>query len=414
MHDTADTLLLALDGIQNGFALGQNARVHAHEGQLTHERVGHQLEGQSRELLSIVGLAAQLLLFVIGIGTGNVRDVHRSGQIVDHGVQHALHTLVLERGTAQHGLDFHSQGTGTDTGLHFFFRQSTLFQVLVHQVFRSFGSGFHQVFAPLVGGFHQLSGDFLVFELHALGSFVPDDGLHLDQVHHALEVVFSADWDHHGHRIALQAGLDLVHNLKEVGTGTVHLVHEGQTRHLVLVSLTPHGFGLGLHAAHSAVHHASTVQHAHGTLHFNREVHVAGGVDDVETVFGVGQVHTLPEAGHSSRSNRDAALLFLLHPVGRSSTIVHFAQLVGHACVEQDTFGRGGFACVDVRRNTDITVALDGGLASHDGSLIDRMGDLLDPALCAGPAVQYGDALNRDKAAASFCVRPRSRERNSD
>src|SRR5690606_10292030 len=130
---------------------------------------------------------------------------------------------------------------------------------------------------------------------------------HLDQVHNALEGVFRADWDHHGHRVGLQAQLELVVDLEEVGAGTVHLVHEGQTRHLVLISLTPHGFRLRLHTTHGAVHHAGAVKHAHRTLDFNREVHVAGGVNDVDAVLWVGHVHALPEAGHGRRSNRDAA-----------------------------------------------------------------------------------------------------------
>ncbi|MPM33322.1 hypothetical protein SDC9_79895 [bioreactor metagenome] len=373
LHDTADTFLLALHGVEHGVALGQNARVHAHEGQLAHERVSHQLERQSRELLAVIRLARQLLFFVVGIGTGHVINVHWRRQVVDHGVQHALHTLVLERGTAQHRLDFGSDGARAQTVLDLVLGEVALFQVLVHQVFAGFSSRFHHVLAPLLGVSLQFGRDVLVFELHALGSFVPDDGLHLQQIDHALEVVFGADWNHHRNRVGLQAQAHLVVDLEEVGTGTVHLVHEGQTRHLVLVGLTPHGFGLGLHAAHSAVHHASAVQHAHGTLHFNREVHVAGGVDDVEAVLGVGQVHTLPEAGHGSGRDRDTTLLLLLHPVGGGSAVVHFAQLVGHAGVEQDTFGRRRLACVDVRRDTDIAIALDGSFASHDESLVDRL-----------------------------------------
>jgi hypothetical protein len=38
-------------------------------------------------------------------------DVHRRRQVVDHGVQHGLHALVLEGGTAQHRHDFGSDGT---------------------------------------------------------------------------------------------------------------------------------------------------------------------------------------------------------------------------------------------------------------------------------------------------------------
>ena len=41
------------------------------------------------------------------------------------------------------------------------------------------------------------------------------------------------------------------------------------------------------------------------------------------------------------------------------------AEKAGHTGVEQDTLCRGGFTCVNVRRDTDIAVALDGGLASH-------------------------------------------------
>ncbi|MNV59717.1 hypothetical protein D3C71_1521570 [compost metagenome] len=100
---------------------------------------------------------------------------------------------------------------------------------------------------------------------------------------------------------------------------------------------------------------------------------MAGGVDDVETVLGVGQVHALPEAGHRSRSDRDAALLLLLHPVHGRRAIVHFTNLVVHTGIEQDTFGGRGLASVNVGRDTDIAVALDGSLASHGGSLIDRL-----------------------------------------
>jgi hypothetical protein len=93
---------------------------------------------------------------------------------------------------------------------------------------------------------------------------------------------------------------------------------------------------------------------------------VAGGVDDVDAVFVEGQVHALPEAGGGSRGDRDAALLLLLHPVHRGGAVVHFTDLVVHTGVEQDALGRRGLAGVDVRRDADVAVALDGGLAGHD------------------------------------------------
>ena len=47
------------------------------------------------------------------------------------------------------------------------------------------------------------------------------------------------------------------------------------------------------------------------------------------------------------------------------NAIMHFTDLVIHTGVEQDALGRGGLAGVDVRADTDIAVALDGGFACH-------------------------------------------------
>ncbi len=181
----------------------------------------------------------------------------------------------------------------------------TFFQVLVHQFFGGFSSSFDHLFAPLLGRFHQSQPG-----ISSYSNFMP-----WEASSQMMAFIFSRSttpWKLSsapigitiGTGLAFRRSLHLVDNLEEVGTGTVHLVHEGQTRHLVLVGLTPHGFRLGLHATHGAVHHAGTVQHAHGTLHLNGEVHVAGGVDDVEAVLWVGHVHALPEAGHGSRGDR--------------------------------------------------------------------------------------------------------------
>ena len=125
----------------------------------------------------------------------------------------------------------------------------------------------------------------MVFELHALGFFVPNHGFHFDQVNNALEAVFSTDWDDDWNRVGFEAQTHLLNNFEEVGACAVHFVYEGQTWHFVLVSLTPNGFRLGLHATYSTVDHASAVKYAHGTLNFNGEVNVSGGVDDVDAVL---------------------------------------------------------------------------------------------------------------------------------
>jgi hypothetical protein len=42
-----------------------------------------------------------------------------------------------------------------------------------------------------------------------------------------------------------------------------------------------------------------------------------------------------------------------------------FANLMIDTCVKQDSFGRGGFPCVDMGRDTDVAVALDRSFARH-------------------------------------------------
>ena len=277
-----------------------------------------------------------------------------------------MYALVFKGGTAQHWNDFAGDGTLTQSSLDLGFRQVAFFQVLVHQFFGRFSSGLNHVFAPLGSFSRQVRRNVAVFKLHALRSVIPDNRFHLDQIDNTGKEVFSADRHLDRHWVGFQARTHLIVDLEEVGAGTVHLVHEGQTWHFVLVSLTPYRFRLWLHAADCTVNHAGAIQHAHRTFHFNGEVNVAWGVDDVDVVGWEVVCHAFPEARNSSRGNRDAALLLLCHPVGGGSAIMDFAQLVVHAGVEQNALGGGRLTCIDVSGDTDIAVALNGGLAGHN------------------------------------------------
>ena len=85
---------------------------------------------------------------------------------------------------------------------------------------------------------------------------------------------------------------------------------------------------------------------------------MTGGVDDVELV-------SLPEGGYRGGRNRNAAFLFLGHPVRRRRTVVGFAKLVVDAGVEEDTFGSSGFAGIDVCHDADVTDLLEVGKRFH-------------------------------------------------
>jgi hypothetical protein len=107
----------------------------------------------------------------------------------------------------------------------------------------------------------------------------------------------------------------------------------------------------------------------HRALDFDGEVDVARGVDDVDAVLGKIAGHALPEGGGRGRGDRDAAFLFLLHPVHRGGAVVHLADLVIDAGVEQDALGGGRFAGIDVGTDADVAVTLDRGLTAHHNLL---------------------------------------------
>ena len=108
------------------------------------------------------------------------------------------------------------------------------------------------------------------------------------------------------------------------------------------------------------------IEHAQRTLDFNREVDVSGRVDDVDAMLGEGLVHPLPETGRGRGGDGDAALLLLLHVIHHGGAVVHLADLVRYARVEKDALGRSRLPGVDVRRDADVPITLDGRSACHD------------------------------------------------
>jgi hypothetical protein len=80
-------------------------------------------------------------------------------------------------------------------------------------------------------------------------------------------------------------------------------------------------------------------------------------------------LHPLPKAGCGSGRDGDAALLLLLHVIHDRSAIVHLANFVRDACVEQDALSRRRLPGIDVRRDSDVAIALDGRRASQCGLL---------------------------------------------
>ena len=288
------------------------------------------------------------------------RHLGGRGHVLDDRVEHRLHALVLERRAAGHQADLVLDRAGAQAALDLRVLEQSALEVLVEQRLVALGGRLDHLGAPLLAVLAHLGRNVAVLEFHALGLVVPEYGLHLDQVDDAGEGFLGPDGELDRHGISAQARPDLIHATQEVGAGAVHLVDEGHPRHAVLVHLPPDRLRLRLHAGHGAVHGHGGIEHAQAPLDLDGEIDVPGSVDDVDAVLGEALVHPLPETGGGGGRDRDAALLLLFHVVHDGRAVVHFADLVRHARIEQDALRRGGLTRVDVRRDTDVPVSFDG------------------------------------------------------
>ena len=148
---------------------------------------------------------------------------------------------------------------------------------------------------------------------------------------------------------------------REIGADPIHLVDEADPRHAVFVGLAPHRLGLRLDPGDRVEDRDRAVEHAQAALDLDREIDMAGRVDDVDAVI-------VPKAGRRGRGDRDAALLLLLHPIHRGGALMHFADFVGAAGVIEDPLGRRRLAGIDMRHDADIAIPLEGCLSCHERS----------------------------------------------
>src|SRR6202035_4681248 len=271
---------------------------------------------------------------------------------------HQAH-FVLERARAQTLLDL---DIGEVAGL----------QILGEQSLVTLGGGLDHLGAPFLALLEHAGGNLAVFELHALGFFIPPNRLHFDEVDHADEAVFGPNGQLNRHGIAPQTRLDLLHATQKIRAGAVHLVDEGNARYAVFVHLAPYRFRLRLHARHGAIDGHGGIQNAETALHFDGEIDVSRGIDDIDAMFREALVHSIPETSRRRGRNGNAALLLLFHVVHDGGAVMDLADLVRHARVKQNTLRRGGFPRVDMSGNTDISVSLDGRSACHKSYMRSR------------------------------------------
>ena len=161
-----------------------------------------------------------------------------------------------------------------------------------------------------------------------------------DDIDDTAQIFFRTNRD--THRVGVRAELlaHLGHHTVKIRAGAIHLVDERNAGHSVLGGLPPNRFGLRLDAGDAAENGDRAVEHAHGTLHLSREIHVTGGVNNVDAMSNafpqlIGAVGLLrPKTRGGRAGNRDAAFALLFHPVGDGVAVVHLADFVREARVE--------------------------------------------------------------------------------
>ena len=351
LEDAPDPLRLAGGGVEHAVAGLDLPRVDPEVGQLADERVGHHLEDEGRERL-VEGGAARELVLGARVDPVHRRNVQRAREVVDDRVEQRLDALVLEGRAGQDRRDRRVERRRAQGALEHLGRDRVLVgEVRLEQLVVVVGDRVDQLVVVLLGLLEQLGRD--LAHVHLDPEVVgPDDRAHLDEVDHAAEVLLLAERELNRHRPRAEAVDHRLHGCEEVRAGAVHLVDEGDARHLVAVGLPPDRLGLRLDARDRVEHGDGTVEHAQAALHLDRKVHVPGRIKNVDTKIAPGR-------RRRSRGDRDAALLLLLHPVHDRGALVDLAHLVGAAGVVEDPLGRGRLARVDVGHDPDVADVLE-------------------------------------------------------
>ena len=360
LQDAAHTLLVVLHGIVDGSTSLNLTGVDTEVCQLTNKRVGSDLESQSCEG-SVVRRRTGLLFLSLGIHALDVRDIGRSGHIVNDSVQQLLHTAVLVGRAADNGNQSICNGFLADGLLQLLAGDLLALKVLLHQLFVVLGNSLDQNVAVLFSLLDHILGDGLGTHIVA-HVVVVDLSVHIDQVNDTAEGILLTDRQLDGHAVSVQTIMQHLDAAEEVSTHGVHLVDVHHTGDLVFISLTPNGLRLRLDTTLCGQNGHRTVQNTQRTLDLNSEVNVARSVDNVDAVtillecdrilLGLG---VRPVAGGSSGSDGDTTLLLLNHPVHRGAAIVDLTDLMVDTGVVQDTLGSGRLAGIDMSHNADIS-----------------------------------------------------------
>ena len=346
-HQAAHLGLLAGAAVDDGVPLPDLALIGANVGQLAVAAV-LQLEGQRHQRVFGIVADHDLGLVPVEIERG-ILDVRGAGQVGIDRVQQQLDALVLVGRADHHRGQFQAQGAPADGLVDHRLGDVAFLEHGLHEFVGEHGHRVEQFLPFGLGLVAQIGGDLLDADIVALLA-LEIDGLHGDQVDHALQVAFQADGHLDHNRVQVQLVTQLLGDALRIGAGPIAFIDKGDPGDLVSGHLPVDGDGLRLDPADRAEDEHRAVEDAQGPLHLDGEVNVPGGVNDVDIVVFPGTVG-------SGRLDGDAALPLQFHVVhSRADTVLaaHLVDGVNPLGEEQYPFRQGGFARIDVGADTDI------------------------------------------------------------
>ena len=349
LQQSSQTLAFSSCGVINDVARVDRTRINAEVAKLSDKRVGHDLECQRRERLCIRSISCDLLIGM-RINSLHRRNVHRRRHIINDCVQKFLNALITVRRTAHHRNQLVGNGCIPERCFDFFLRDFFLVDEFLHQRVIDLGSSLNHsgtVFLRLLQHIFRNR-----FNSHVFAKvIIINIGFHGNQIDNAPECHFLSDRQLNRYRICVESFLHHVNNTIEVCAGNVHFIDICHSRHMITVSLSPHGFRLRLNASLCTENSDRAIQHTQRSFNLNGKVNVSGSINDIDTVV-------LPETCGGSRSNGDTSLLLFRHPVHGCRPFVRFPYFVHLSGIKQNSFGGSGFSGIDVCHDADIARTL--------------------------------------------------------
>lgn len=274
LEDTAYTFLLSFCGIQDVSSLLHDPGVYTEECQFADKRVSHDFECESRHRCLVTGFTGYFFtgLRVCPFNSGNIG---RCRQVIQHRIQKHLDAFVLVCGTAEYGEQVTVKSLPADRSFNFFNTRFNAFKVFFHQGVVAFCSLFNDFVTVFFHKVFHIFRNLTYFVLCAVVGKV-DLSLSFEKIDNTCESILFTDRQLHSQRIGMKTVFHGLHRTQEICADRIHLVDERDTRYMVMVSLSPNSFRLGLHTVFRTEYSDRSVKYAEGTFYFYCEIYVPG------------------------------------------------------------------------------------------------------------------------------------------